>query len=175
MHSWFVAGAVIEGHTLDRGTDLGTSGLLLVHNERRGGRRDWSTPGGVIDRGETAHEGLAREVHEETGLSVVRWEGLLYEVSVIAPDLGWDLRVEVHRAAAVDGDLSVGDDPDGIVTDARWAEGEDCRGLLAAGPRWVSEPLLEWMDERFTNHRSFAYSLRGTTLDDLSVERVTVR
>lgn len=174
MHSWFVAGAVIEGHVLDRSRDRDESGLLLVHNERRGGRRDWSTPGGVIDPGESARDGLAREVFEETGLSVVSWDELLYEVNVIAPDLGWNLRVEVHRASAVGGDLNIGDDPDGIVTDARWAEDPDCRGLLAAAPRWVAEPLLEWVDERFTAQRSFAYSLHGTTIDDLTVERVAV-
>lgn len=174
MHSWLVAGAVIEGHVLDLPEEHGESGLLLVHNERHGGRRDWSTPGGVIDSGETAREGLTREVREETGLSVVAWEDLLYQVIVTAPDMGWNLRVEVHRAASVGGDLTIGDDPDGIVTDARWVEELDCRGLLAAGPRWVSEPLLEWVAERFEDRRSFAYSLRGTALDDLTVERVAV-
>lgn len=174
MHSWLVAGAVIEGDVLDGTRSDGESGLLLVHNERRGGRRDWSTPGGVVDAGESARDGLAREVHEETGLTVVSWTDLLYEVTVTAPDLGWDLRVEVHRAGAVGGDLAVGSDPDGIVTDARWVDEPGCGELLSAAPRWVAEPLLEWVDERFTSCRSFAYSLRGTTLDEMVVERVVV-
>lgn len=175
MHSWFVAGAIIEGDVLDRSDHNSESGLLLVHNERRGGRRDWSTPGGVIDAGEGALDGLAREVREETGLTVVSWADLVYEVNVTAPDLGWDLRVEVHRAGVVDGDLTIGDDPDGIVTDARWADEPDCGVLLAAAPRWVAEPLLEWVGERFTTRRSFSYSLRGTTIEELTVERVVVQ
>ena len=85
-----MAGAVIEG----------PEGLLMVRNRRRDGSHDWSTPGGVIDRGETVRAGLSREVYEETGLVVTDWEGPLYEVDALAPDLDWHLRVEVHRAVA---------------------------------------------------------------------------
>ena len=54
---------------------------------------------------------------EETGLSVTRWSGPVYEIEAEAPDLGWTLRVEAHLALEVGGDLVV-DDPDGIVVDA---------------------------------------------------------
>ena len=33
--------------------------------------------------------------------TVTGWDGLLYGIEVSAPDLGWNLRVEVHRAGAV--------------------------------------------------------------------------
>ena len=89
--------------------------MLLVANRRRTGEVDWSTPGGVIDEGEEVLAGLAREVHEETGLAVVSWGELLYGIEVHAPDLGWDLRVEVHRAAEVRGEL-------GILWGARWGD-----------------------------------------------------
>ena len=78
MRRWLVGGAVIEG----------PEGILLVQNQRRGGRIDWSPPGGVIDDGEDVLTGLSREVREETGLIVTRWEGPIYTIEATAPDLG---------------------------------------------------------------------------------------
>ena len=106
-----VAGALLES----------AEGLLLVRNQRRSGRTDWSTPGGVIDPTDASlRAGLAREVLEETGLRVTEWEGPLYEVRAIAHELGWVMRCEVHRALAYEGDVVV-DDPDGIVVEATFA------------------------------------------------------
>ncbi len=93
MRDWLVAGAVIEG----------PEGVLLVQNRRRNGSHDWSPPGGVIDEGESVIDGLAREVTEETGLVVTSWEGPIYDIEVVAPDLGWRLRVESFRAARLHG------------------------------------------------------------------------
>lgn len=160
MHRWLVAGALIEGG----------DGLLLVRNRRRGGREDWSTPGGVIDPGETVLGGLAREVHEETGLVVTDWEGPVYEIRAEAPDLGWSLRVEVHRALAYAGDLVV-DDPDGIVVDARFVPPAECGLLLDGGHRWVGEPLGAWLDGAREHGRSYEYVVHGRDLQGLEVER----
>lgn len=158
MTSWLVAGAVIEG----------PEGLLLVANRRRDGRIDWSTPGGVIDPGESLLEGLGREVTEETGLVVSSWGGLLYGIEVVAPDLGWDLRVEVHRAEAVTGDLAV-DDPDGIVFDAGYHGPDACDECLSTSPPWVREPLAAWIGERWSLPRGFRYHVAGTDLTQLRV------
>ena len=65
MRRWTVGGGVI----------FDSDRILMVHNHRRGGRTDWSTPGGVIDEGETVLEGLTREVEEEPGLAVQGWSG----------------------------------------------------------------------------------------------------
>ena len=162
MRSWQVGGAVIEGD----------DGLLLVQNKRRDGRLDWSTPGGVIDPGESVLEGLAREVVEETGLVVTSWTGPVYDIEVLAPDLGWDLRVEVHRAAVVTGDLVI-DDPDGIVVDACYVAVDACGQHLAHAPAWVREPLHAWLAERWDGNRTFRYRVDGKDIRSLVVTALT--
>lgn len=56
-HSVSVAAAVINGE-----------GRALAVQRRDNGK--WEPPGGVLELGETIPEGLAREVYEETGLTV---------------------------------------------------------------------------------------------------------
>ncbi|MEZ5320556.1 MAG: NUDIX hydrolase [Microthrixaceae bacterium] len=92
MHDWLVAGAIIESD----------DGLLLVRNQRRNGLSDWTPPGGVIEAGERGdvREGLAREVAEETGLSVDEFGPLLYEVEAVAPDLGWRMSAQIYARSA---------------------------------------------------------------------------
>lgn len=155
-----MAGAVIEG----------PEGILLVANRRRDGAVDWSTPGGVIDAGEAVLDGLAREVQEETGLVVSSWEGPLYEIEAVAPDLGWHLRVEVHRALDVSGDLVV-DDPDGIVFDAGWVACDDCELRLDGAHPWVREPLSAWIGERWDEPRRFRYRITGRDPAEIQVAR----
>ena len=163
MRAWLVAGAVIESPT----------GLLLVANRRRDGRIDWSTPGGVVDDGEAVIEGLGREVTEETGLVVEGWvDGPLYRIEAVAPDLGWDLRVEVHRAGLVTGSLACGDDPDGIVVDAEWLAAADCRERLGTAPPWVRLPLTAWLEERWEDPRTFRYHVEGSQLGSIRVHEV---
>ena len=160
---WLVAGALVE-----------TEGrLLMVRNRRRGGWSDWSTPGGVIDEADASLlDGLAREVEEETGLRVRRWEGPVYEVQATALDLGWSMRCEVHRALEFEGELNVAD-PDGIVVEAAFVPHADCNVLLDECARWVAEPLGEWLAERWgpADSRGYRYEVRGTARTDLQVRR----
>lgn len=165
MREWLVAGALVE---VD-------GALLLVRNERRGGHSDWTTPGGVIDADdESLLHGLTREVYEETGLRVTAWEGPLYEVHAVAPDMDWRLRVEVHRAVAFEGELRVAD-PDGIVVEALFVDAPTCLGRLEDGAPWVREPLAEWIAERWGPERArgYAYDIRGTRRGELSVQRTS--
>lgn len=162
LRQWTCASALVEGD----------SGLLLVKNGRRWGGHDWSPPGGVIDESDASVlAGLAREVDEETGLRVTGWEGPVYEVRAVAADMGWDMRCSVFRATGHEGEVRV-DDPDGIVVDAAFVPWRECGALLQAGPAWVHEPLVEWLEHRFEETRQFHYEVRGSSPSSLHVRRM---
>jgi 8-oxo-dGTP diphosphatase len=161
VRAWTVAGGLIESD----------GRLLLVKNRRRDGSLDWTTPGGVIDPGESVVEGLTREVAEETGLQVRDWDGPLWYVEAEAPEMDWTLRVEVHRAVGFDGAVSV-DDPDGIVVEAAWVDLDGCRTCLETS--WVParEPMLAWLGERWSGPRTFRYRVEGASRSVSDVVRL---
>jgi len=145
--------------------------VLLVQNVRKGGHSDWSTPGGVVEQGEDVQVGLTREVVEETGLVVDDWHGPLYSVETIAHDMGWHLTVQVFRARSWSGEVTVGQDPDGIVVDAAFLDLAQCADRLAGNAQWVREPVLEWLEGRWDDHRSYRYHLAGTDRASMIVTR----
>ena len=162
MRDWVVGAGLI----------LSDDGVLLVQNRRRNGSHDWTPPGGVIEDGEPLLEGLTREVEEETGLRVGAWGGPLYEVRCEAPDMGWNLRVEVHLALSYEGELHI-DDPDGIVVDARFVDTATCGEMVAGGHPWVLEPLGEWLAERWHHRdtRPYGFHVAGALPDEVVVTR----
>jgi ADP-ribose pyrophosphatase YjhB (NUDIX family) len=73
--------------------------LVLRHSHR--GAYDWGLPTGWMRRGETSQEAVAREVREETGLSVSVGE-------LLAVESGSRLRVELVFRAAVGDARAIG-------------------------------------------------------------------
>ena len=161
MRNWVVAGGLI----------VEDAGLLLVANRRRNGSIDWSTPGGVVDDGETVLGALTREVEEETGLLVAEWTRLCWTTEVDFPDMEMHLAVEVHLAGAYEGEVVV-DDPDGIVTEARFLSGGDAQSRLASSPPWVAEPTRHWLDTPWDRPRHYAYRALGRDASSMRTERV---
>lgn len=163
LRNWKVAGGVVRRDPHH---------VLLVENERKDRSVDWSTPGGVVDAGESFVEALRREVREETGLDVLRWQGPLYRVEVTAPDLGFFLEVEAHGAVEITGTLSNEiDDPDGIVLSAAFLSIEHASRRLEGAARFVREPLLAHLVEGVDDGRTFAYRILGRGHDRV-VERI---
>jgi 8-oxo-dGTP diphosphatase len=162
VREWVVASGLV----------MGDDGLLLVENRRRNGAVDWSPPGGVVEvaDGESVRDGLTREVAEETGITVTAWEGPVWEVEAVAPDMGWHLRVEVHRAVGWEGELRV-DDPDGIVVDARFVAPADCAARLAGTWLPTHEPLAAWLARPWAGSRRYRYHVEGSARASMVVTR----
>lgn len=92
--------------------------LLLVRRRNDPGRGRWSVPGGRVEQGESDAEALVREMHEETGLTVV--PGDLVGRVRRGPFLIAD-----YRCTVTGGELRAGDD----ALDARWCAAADLAAL----------------------------------------------
>ncbi|MEU4831454.1 NUDIX domain-containing protein [Streptosporangium sp. NPDC023615] len=88
--------------------------LLLVLRGRPPGEGLWSIPGGRVEPGESDHEAVAREVLEETGLTVAPGP-LAGTVDRPAPG-GAVYEIRDYLAVVTGGTLAAGDD----AVDARW-------------------------------------------------------
>jgi 8-oxo-dGTP diphosphatase len=64
----FVVRRIAPSHTVGSLALIEHDGRLLMLRQRH--RRGWTFPGGLINRGESAHTAVEREVAEETGLQV---------------------------------------------------------------------------------------------------------
>lgn len=159
MRRWLVGGALIRHG----------DGLILVGNRRRDNSLEWTPPGGVIDRGEGLLAGLTREVLEETGLIVNKWSNRCYTVTVEAPEMGWQLKVEAWETDQVSGEVCIAD-PDGIVEEVRHSSALDARELLIASPPWVHLPVGAWLGG--DTEPRYRFALRGTDRATARAERI---
>ncbi|HWA67292.1 MAG TPA: NUDIX hydrolase [Mycobacteriales bacterium] len=83
--------------------------LLLVRRANPPAKGSWTLPGGRVEAGETPRQAAAREVAEETGLTVT-----VGDLLATVPVLGY--RVHDFAATVVSGRLQPADD----AADARW-------------------------------------------------------
>lgn len=117
----------------------GRGSVLFQH------RRDfdvWGLPGGILELGESAREGLAREVREETGYTVTsgRFIGLYTspEFLVVYPN--------GHRVQQVTACFECRVDPDGRHADGEESLAQEFRPLEEAPPLfpWYEQMLRDW-------------------------------
>ncbi|MCP2336501.1 NUDIX hydrolase [Actinomadura rupiterrae] len=110
--------------------------LLMVRRGRPPGEGLWSVPGGRVEPGESDAEAVARELLEETGLTVAVG-ALAGTVERPGPD-GVTFVINDYAATATGGTLRAGDD----AADARWVPIPDLDalpvtpGLLEALRSW---------------------------------------
>jgi ADP-ribose pyrophosphatase YjhB (NUDIX family) len=94
--------------------------ILLVRRARAPGRDLFSLPGGVVEAGETLTEAVAREVLEETGLTVEPVQFAGYREAIVRDAQG---RVERHFVI--------------LPFACRWRAGEAAPSDEVAEARWV--------------------------------------
>lgn len=92
-------GAIVQGDKL----------LLICHREHISERSYWLFPGGGIEAGETAEACVAREMLEETGLSV-KVEHLLLDEAIPQPDVY--KRRHTYLCSVLSGNAAPGYEPE---------------------------------------------------------------
>lgn len=103
---------------------------LLLVNAYPGARLDlWCAPGGGCEDGQSLPENLAREVHEETGLTIAVGPPVLVN-EFHDPDTGFHQIDLFFRCTLATGDLDAAwVDPEGVVTERQFFS----RAELASG------------------------------------------
>jgi len=109
--------------------------ILLIRRGHAPLLGEWSLPGGVLECGETLHEGTIREAREETGLVVETGDLLGVYERVTRSD---DNRVRYHYVLIdflcrpVGGTLQAGSD----ATEVRWFTGQEIDDLNLPRDTW---------------------------------------
>jgi 8-oxo-dGTP diphosphatase len=107
-HSVSVAGIVIDDH----------GRTLLI---RRRDNHRWEPPGGILELGENIHDGLRREVREETGLDIEP-----IALTGVYKNMTHAIIALVFRCKITGGALATNDEATGF----RWATQSELPGLM---------------------------------------------
>jgi 8-oxo-dGTP diphosphatase len=108
-HSVSVTGVVTDDH----------GRALLI---RRRDNHRWEPPGGVLELGESIHDGLRREVREETGLDIEP-----VSLTGIYKNMNRGIIALVFRCKITGGQLGTSDETEAF----RWATESDIRELAS--------------------------------------------
>lgn len=98
--------------------------VLLVQRGREPLKGKWSLPGGMLELGESLHEGVIREVKEETGLRVEPIELIELLDRIVREETSGGERIRYHYVIAdylcrvVGGSLNAASDADAV----RWVQ-----------------------------------------------------
>jgi len=107
--------------------------VLLVRRATEPLKGEWSIPGGVIELGETLRAGIAREVLEETGVTVDVGE-VLEVFDRIIPDTGGRTRYHYVLVDFLCRRVSGEARPASDVSELRWVSAAELDTFLPADP-----------------------------------------
>jgi 8-oxo-dGTP diphosphatase len=108
-HSVSVSGVIPDDH----------GRVLLI---RRRDNQHWEPPGGVLELDETIHDGLRREIHEETGLDIEP-----DALTGVYKNMPRGIIALVFRCKITGGQLTANDE----VTAFHWADDDEINQLTA--------------------------------------------
>ncbi|WP_341714115.1 NUDIX hydrolase [Mammaliicoccus sciuri] len=122
--------------------------ILLVKNKFNN-ECLWSLPGGVVEQGEFLHDTILREVFEETGFSVNKYE-LAYITECYIPKENAHSFVTYFECLDYSGELTV-NDPDNEIIDINWIPLTNIRDYI------YNEDILEPLEDYIFRHKKDYY------------------
>ena len=132
---------------LHRGPDL----LLVQQQKPEDPEPYWTLPGGLVGPEELATEAAARETFEETGITIRHIDGFVYVSQTYGVSRAERVVVFCFESSAWHGEV-VCEDPDRVVTEARFFSRPDAIGALESPHRQgtrglrMTEPLVAYLN-----------------------------
>jgi 8-oxo-dGTP diphosphatase len=158
----------------------GSNVLLVRQPSPDGPGTAWALPGGRPATGELAVEALAREIREETGLTIKGAPELVCIGHMVKPTqirlddgeipaAGGSAIILSYEITAFEGSLDCSKDPDAEIAEVSWQSKDSAASLLAGHPfpfvREIARRSLA-PDDGHRPHVAQSYFRRGPTGDD---------